>query len=177
MKFLTVLLFTSFLSLTFQVEAAEKQKTDLKEKITSIQKQLDDLVYQGGNYAYLQLAQKNNMSPFAVGIEKNGRTLMLEIAKDQENLSVSDKVLKLREMLKLAADSNKIYAGALFVQAQVPHLGKQVNGVAIEMEHVEGLSVLRFSPFEINREEQKIDFKKPVDEFKPVVFFKDAKNK
>ncbi|MEH6344083.1 MAG: hypothetical protein V7785_03270 [Bermanella sp.] len=159
------------------VERTEQEKTDLKGKVVTVQKEMDQLVHTGGRYAYVQLSRKNGLSPFAIGVETNGNTLILEIPKENQKreVTLADKIVKLREMLKLAADNNKITSGALFIQAQVPHLGKMVPGVAIEMEHKLGMSFLRFSPYEIDRENQKIEFKKPSDQIKPLVFFKDAK--
>jgi len=175
------LLVTSILAISFlfvcstvSAEQGQEGKSGLQKQVQAVQAQLDQLVESGGKYAYMQLARKESLSPFAVAVQTNGDTLMLEIPKQDRNLNVADKVLKLREMLKLAADNNRIHAGALFVQAQVPHLGEQVDGVAIEMEHKKGLSVLRFSPYEISREREEIKFKKPVDKIKPLVFFKDV---
>lgn len=160
------------------VNAEESTKTDavqpLKAKLEEIQKQLDQLVNQGGKYAYVQLARKDGLSPFAVAVDEQGTTIMLEIPKEEKKANIRDKVLKLREMLVLGAQNAKFVAGALFVQAKVPHRGKEVDGVAIEMEHRSGLSVLRFSPYEINREKKDIKFKKAVDKKKPFVFFKES---
>lgn len=160
-------------------ERSEQKKAELEAKVVSVQKEMDQLVHTGGRYAYIQLSQKDGLSPFAVGIETNGNTLLLEIPKGKQKreITLADKIVKLREMLKLAADNNKITSGALFIQAQVPHLGKVVPGVAIELEHKLGMSYLRFSPYDIDRENKKIEFKKPVDQIKPLVFFKDAREK
>ena len=149
-------------------------KEAFKAKLIKIQEQLDNLVDQGGKYVYLQLAQKNRLSPFAVGISDHDEVVMLEVPKSEAKANVADKVLALREMLKLGADTDKFVATALFVQAQVPFEGTTVDGVAIEMEHAGGLSVLRFSPYRIDRDNKKIAFLKPVDKEKPLVFFKDV---
>lgn len=154
--------------------ASQGSTENLQSKVNAIQGQMDGLVKMGAKYAYAQLANKNRLSPFAVAAEKNGNTLMLEIPKKEVNATVAQKVIKLREMLKLAADNDRIYAGAVFVQAQVPHNGEQVDGIAMELEHESGLSAMRFSPYEIDRENKKINFKKPVNQIKPVVFFKDV---
>ncbi|WP_283789862.1 hypothetical protein QNI23_005060 [Bermanella sp. WJH001] len=176
MKIFSVLLLSGFLAFSLQTNAAEQTQEDMKQQVLKVQKELDELVEQGGKYAYLQLAQKNSLSPFAVAVDESGTTIMLEVPKKEEKASFSDKILKLREMIYLGGKNAKFVAGALFVQAQVPHMGKEVDGVAIEMEHKMGLSVLRFSPYEVNREDKKISFKRPVDKVKPVVFFKEAVN-
>ncbi|MFY0642595.1 MAG: hypothetical protein JXR16_16200 [Bermanella sp.] len=173
MKIFSVLLLSGFLAFNLQANAAEEE-IDMKQQVLNVQKQLDEIVERGGKYAYLQLAQKNSLSPFAVALDEVGTAIMLEVPKSEEKATLSDKVLKLRETIVIGARNAKFVAAALFVQAQVPHLGKEVDGVAIEMEHKKGLSVLRFSPYEVNREAKKISFKKPVDKVKPVVFFKEA---
>ncbi len=156
-----------------KADATEEQIK--KAKIVNIQ--LDELTKQGAKYAYLQLAQKNRMSPFAVGVQENGAVVMLEVPKTETQATLADKVLTLRQMLKLAADGGKFVGGALFVQAKVPHQGIQVDGVAIELEHITGLSIIRFSPYSVDFKSQKIKFNEPVEQNKPVVFFKDAKKK
>lgn len=165
------------LSASFVV-AEETNKSDavqpLKAKLEDIQKELDQLVSQGGRYAYVQLAQKDGLSPFAVAVDEQGTTVMLEVPKKEKKATIRDKVLKLREMLVLGAKNAKFIAGALFVQAKVPHNGSEVNGLAVELEHKDGLSVLRFLPYEINRAEQDIKFKQAVDKQKPFVFFKES---
>lgn len=172
----SIALICSLSTFAFSAEPQETSTEDLKKKVMNIQEQLDDLVVQGGKYAYLQIAQKNGLSPFAVGVDKIGSVIMLEVPKSEEKATFKDKILKLREMLKLGADKGKFEAAALFVQAQVPFKGEKVDGVAIEMEHKKGLSVLRFSPYEVDRGNKKIQFKQPVDKIKPVVFFKDVKS-
>lgn len=174
MRIFSVLLLSGFLGFSLQTNAAEQTQEDMKQQVLKVQKELDTLVDQGGKYVYMQLAQKNRLSPFAVAVDELGTVIMLEVPSSEINATLSDKVLKLREMIYLGAQNARFVAGALFVQAQVPHLGKEVDGVAIEMEHEKGLSVLRFSPYEVNREDKKISFKKPVDKIKPVVFFKEA---
>ncbi|EAT12000.1 hypothetical protein HF888_11485 [Bermanella marisrubri] len=164
------------LSASFVV-AEEKKDVDLKAKIDGVQQQLDELIDQGGKYAYIQIARKNGLSPFAIAVDKVGSTVLLEVPQSEKDATIKDKVLELRRLLKMTADSGTMKAGALFVQGQVPHKGKTVNGVAIELEHELGMSVLRFSPYEIDRENKKIQFKQPVDKIKPVVFFKDVQEK
>lgn len=170
-----ILVLAVICSVSFVQAKEESSKDDIKVKIENVQAQLDELVDQGGKYAYLQLAQKNRMSPFAVGVDGKGDVIMMEVPKSEENASVSQKVLVLRDTLQKSAKKGVFEAAALFVQAEVPHLGKTVSGVAIEMEHKDGISALRFSPYEIDRANKKIAFKQPVDKVKPVVFFKDIK--
>lgn len=149
----------------------ESNKDGVKNQLTIIQDEINDLVDQGGKYAYVQLARKNGMSPFAVGRQADGNVVILEIPKSEEKASFSEKVYTLRQMLRAAADAGRFVSAALFVHAQVPHQGKEVAGIAIEMEHKLGMSVLRFTPYEIDRDNKKIKFKKPVDKIKPSVFF------
>lgn len=174
MKFFSVLLLSSCLFLSFQVQAEEKPQENLAINIEKVQTELDELIAQGGQYAYMQLAKKNGIKPFAAAIDNEGNKIMLEVMKADEAATFAQKILKLREMLKLGADKGDFQAAALFVQAKVPFKGKEVDGIAIEMEHLKGLSTLRFAPYEIDRTHQKINFKQPVDKIKPVVFFKDA---
>lgn len=160
----------------FAVNAHSSEQSDKVDAIVAqlkaVQVQLDTMVDVGGEYAYKQLTMKNKFSPFAVGVNQDDQIIVLEIPKTETKASFTDKIIKLRQMLKLSATKNKITAGALFVQAEVPHQGTLMAGVAIEMEHEEGLSILRFSPYDIDLKTQKLKFRKPVDKVKPVVFFK-----
>ncbi len=177
MNFIKHLLVITVLSVASFSQAEESNKADIQNKVKTVQAQLDELVDRGGKYAYLQLAQKNRLSPFAVAVDKKGDVIMLEVPKNEKDASVAQKVLVLRDTLQKSADKGVFEAAALFVQAEVPHLGRTVSGVAIEMEHKEGVSVLRFSQYEIDRANKKITFKQPVDKIKPVVFFKNTKQK
>ncbi len=177
MKYILNLILGFIISTTSVSVMADEAEKNLKEEINKVQTQLDALVDRGGRYAYVQLAQKNGLSPFAVAVDEAQTIIMLEVPKSEEKATLSDKILKLREMLFLGAKNAKFVAGALFVQAKVPYQGDQVDGVAIEMEHKMGLSVLRFTPYDVDRDAQKISFKKPVDKIKPVVFFKQKDNK
>lgn len=168
---LKFLLFSAISSFAF---ASGNESDDLKLQAKSLEQDVNTIVDHGGKYAYIQLARKNGLSPFAVGLDEQNNVVMLEVPKSEVKATFSMKVLKLREMLKLAADEKKFKAGALFVQAKVPYQGKDVNGVAIELEHNSGASILRFSPYEIDRANKDIKFKQPVDKTKPVVFFKDV---
>ncbi|MFT5594030.1 MAG: hypothetical protein ACI8SR_002417 [Oceanicoccus sp.] len=171
MKLLKSILIVLALFSAFTEAEENEKKQDTKNELQVIQKEINDLVDQGGKYVYLQLARKNTLSPFAIGREENGNMIMLEVPKSEENASFSDKIYKLRELLKSGAEANKFISAALFVKAQVPHKGKEVDGIAIEMEHKRGMSVLRFLPYEVDRENKKINFDKPIDKVKPNVFF------
>ena len=150
---------------------AEEKTADVRNQLEVIQKEINDLVDQGGKYVYLQLARKNTVSPFAIGREADGSMVMLEVPKSEEKASFNEKIYKLRELLTSGANANKFISAALFVRAQVPHKGQDVDGIAIEMEHKLGMSVLRFLPYEVDRENKKIKFDKPTDKKKPNVFF------
>lgn len=169
--FITILVSTFF---TGAIADQKSGKEDLQKKIDLVQEQLDQIIDMGGKYAFAQLAKKKHLSPFAVASEKNGNTLMLEVPSTEAKATLGDKVIKLREMLKLAADNGRIHGGAVFVQAQVPHGGEKVDGVAIEIEHESGMSAIRFASYEIDEQSEKIKFKKSVSQIKPLVFFKDV---
>ena len=156
------------------VQAIEKNDSaqEARQKAISVQKQLDDLVNVGGKYAYKQLTDSKYFAPFAVGVNAAKQVVVLRVPDSEIKASFSDKIAKLREILKETAKKNKITSAALFVQAQVPHQGVDVDGVAIEMEHRLGLSILRFSPYDIDLKSKKLQFRKPVDKLKPLVFFK-----
>jgi len=175
MKFLQAFLLVFVTAFLSQQVAAKGERVDLKSKVKAVQEELDGLISQGGGYAYLQLSRKTGISPFAVAIQADKSVIMMEVPKSEKDATIADKVLKLREMLRVGADNEKFVAAALFVQAKVPHLGEEVDGLAIEMEHKEGLSILRFSPYEVNKEKKDINFQKPIDKVKPATFF--VKNK
>lgn len=177
MKYALIVILSVFAHVQFVCASDQSTDKSMQQGIAAVQKQLDELVVHGGKYAYLQLAKKDGLKPFAVAINKSGDTLMLEVTKADEEATFAQKIIKLRDMLKLGADKGEFDAVALFVQAKVPFQGKDVDGIAIEMEHLKGLSALRFSPYEIDRDKQKINFQQPVDKIKPVVFFKDIKKK
>lgn len=171
MKLFQSILFSLLAVQSFLVVGETQSVDSAKNKLEIIKQEINDLVDQGGKYAYIQLGRNNGIAPFAVGREVDGNIVVLEVPKTEEKATFSEKVYKLRQMLRMGAESGKFVSAALFVGAKVPHLGKEVDGIAIEMEHKLGMSVLRFTPYEVDRENQQIKFKKPVDKIKPSVFF------
>ena len=61
MNMFSVLLLSGLLAFNLQANAAEQTQEDMKQQVLKVQKELDELVEQGGKYAYLQLAQKNSL--------------------------------------------------------------------------------------------------------------------
>lgn len=163
--------------ISLNVSADNNRDQDLHRDVAKVQSEMTSVFSQGGSYAVLQHKNKNKVSPFGVGLQKDGSTIVFDIPEIEKNkkLSFRERILSIKQLIHEAAMSGKINAGAMFVSAIVPQGDKDVKGLAIEMEHKSGLSILRFAPYEI-MDNGQLQFQTATDQIKPIVFFKDVSN-
>ena len=163
----------------FSIAGIAEDKAITKEALLALQKEiqqdLDLIVDKGGRYAHKQIVESGVINPFAISVSETGDFMVLAPRQDQnKQATISQKVSELRRLLKESVDKGGITAAAVFVSAKVPVKGTSTEkeGIAIELEHQSGISNLRFVPFELTNDRLKLE--KPIDKFKPLVFFKDA---
>lgn len=104
------------------------------------------------------------MHPFAIVKKVDGTTGLYQSDESDKNkkLTVVQQASALRNMLSGLAKSEQItaYAQAMYASVKEDN-GKTIQGISIEIEHKDGVSIMRFIPVEtitVNGEE-KLDFK------------------
>ena len=130
-------------------EVAQEQRESAAQKEQRIEKDLNELFLNGMNSAAVRLDKTQQVKPFAVMKRADGTIGTFEI-KDTEkskSMSVMDKALSVRKLLIELAAEKQIVASVLVMYATVGKKGeKPRQGLTFEVEHAEGVSMMRFLP-------------------------------
>lgn len=149
MKFFSVLLLSSCLLLSFQVQAEEK-KVDNAKQFQQVGKESNYLVKTGSVLALSKLTKNKGFSPYAYILLPQGTTIVIEPEGPLKKLTIKDKVLFLRGQIKHRLEQGEnIIAAAIFTDSLGTSKkdGKEVRGITVEMEHSQGPSVIEFVPY------------------------------
>jgi len=140
--------------------AAEKMPESPKHKEFRIEKDLNDIFERGINVAAFKLDKKEDIRPFAI-IKKNDGTVgvfELDANKIKEGMSVNQMSYGVRRYLTELAIAKQIQASVLVMYAMVKPEGEEVRqGISFEIEHIDGVSMMRFMPVsKVEGEEGKL---------------------
>lgn len=175
-KFLITCVCALAINTSVLAEEAPKKTAEeaAKQQGREVQAHLDMLVKYGGEYAYKLVSATGGISPYGVLVLDNLDVVLLEATENQnKKFTFKEEVLELKRLIKESVQKGNVVAAAFFVGALVPVKGStEQAGIAIELEHKLGLSVLRFVPYEYSIGQGDLKFLKPVDQEKPIVFFK-----
>lgn len=104
------------------------------------------------------------MRPFALVKKNDGRTGLYQSDESEKNkdLSIVQQASALRNLLMDLANTNQItaYAQAMYATVSQEN-GNVTQGISVEIEHKDGVSLVRFLPVEsiLKNGETKLDFK------------------
>jgi len=134
-----------------------------KQKEARIEKDVNALFKAAIVSAAKDLNDDQKMRPFALVKKLDGTTGLYQSDESEKNkhLTVVQQASAIRNMLTGLANTNQIVAYAQTMYANVKtEDGKTVQGLSIEIEHKEGVSLMRFIPItRINANgEEKLDF-------------------
>ncbi len=127
---------------------AEKEETN-KQKELRIENDLTTLFQRGMNAAAVKLGKTNEVKPFAIIKRTDGTFGVFEIDKadGSTSQSVMDQALSVRKLLIELALAKQIEASVLVMYALVGADGKETHqGLTFEIEHKEGVSLMRVLP-------------------------------
>ena len=147
-KSLKVVLITLAFGLTAQA-FAEKMPESPKQKEVRLENDLNDIFKRGLDVAAYKLNEKQDIRPFAIIKKVDGRIGLfeLDITPETEKMSVNQMTFSVRRYLTELAIAKQIKASALVMHATVQQKGKgSTQGLSFEIEHLEGVSLLRFLP-------------------------------
>ncbi len=139
---------------------AEKMPESPKHKEFRIEKDLNDIFERGINVAAFKLDKKEDIRPFAI-IKKNDGTVgvfELDGNKIKEGMSVNQMSYGVRRYLTELAIAKQIQASVLVMYAMVKPEGEEARqGISFEIEHIDGVSMMRFMPVsKVEGEEGKL---------------------
>ena len=148
-KSLKVVLISITLGMVSQVALSEKQSSN-ELKAERIEKDVNDIFKRALMAAVAELNEKKQVQPFSVVKSKDGsvKVFLLESTERNKSLTTDQKVSGVRKNLLGLASKNEILASVQVMYAIVADkkTGKQSQGLTFEVEHLEGLSIVRFLP-------------------------------
>lgn len=132
-----------------QMTLAEQMPESPKQKEIRIENDLNNLFKRGLDTAALQLNEKREVEPFAIIKRKDGKLGVFSLDKTEKNksLSINQKAFSIRRYLSELAIAQEISASVLVMFATVKEPNKKARqGLSFEIEHIDGISMLRFLP-------------------------------
>jgi len=129
--------------------SAEKMPESSKHREVRIETDLNNLFTRGMNAAALKLGKKEDLHPFAIIKKYDGSlgTFELENSEKTKDFTVNQKALSIRRYLTELAIAKQIEAAVIVMYAVIRPKGEEPRqGITFEMEHIEGISFMRFLP-------------------------------
>ncbi len=129
---------------------AEEMPESAKQKEIRIESELNELFLTAMKTSAYRLDKTREVKPFGV-ITKNDGTLGVFAATDNEEaikkMSVSEQSASVRRVLIELATKNQITSSVMVMYSVVRQKGKDTQqGLMFEIEHAEGISLMRFLP-------------------------------
>jgi len=128
---------------------AEEMPENPKYKEARIEKDLNDIFERGLRLAAYKLDNKEDIRPFAVIKKNNGKVGVFELDANQvsEKMSINKMSFSVRRYLTELAIAKQIQASVLVMYATVEPKGEKARqGLSFEIEHLDGVSMMRFVP-------------------------------
>ena len=145
-KSLKVVLMTLALNLTSLSLLAEEMPESPKAKADRIEREINELFQRGFRTAAVKLDKTSQVIPFAVIQKKDGKYGVFS-AGSNEKLSIDAQTASIRKHLIELVVAGQIDASMQVMYATVREEGKDSRqGLMFEIEHIEGISLLRFLP-------------------------------
>ena len=156
-KSLKAVLISSLLILGSQFVVAEKSLEKIPEtkemKEARIESQLNFMFKEALTAAAAELKKNQKVYPFAFVVKRDGSVGYFSATEKSKDLGVNEQAARVRRMLKDMAISGQIDASTFVMYAGVTQNGIKEQGLMFEIEHREGLSLLRFLPVADSRGE------------------------
>ena len=147
--------------MTLAEEMPDKTET-AKQKELRLEAELNHLFKTSMKTAAYRLDKEGQMKPFATILKSDGSTGVFEVTpkEGEKELSVNEQNLSVRKLLIELAATQQIKGSVSAMYSLVREKGKEERqGIVFEIEHVEGVSLLRFIPLTIK--ENPLDKTKP----------------
>ncbi len=136
---------------------AEEMPESPKQKELRIEKDVNELFQRGVRMAATELDVRKEVKPFAVIKKRDGTYGVFGTGNTEKNakLSVDDQTASIRKYLIELVVADQIDASMQVMYATVKQDGKPPRqGLMFEIEHINGVSLLRFLPISKIKDEQ-----------------------
>jgi len=118
----------------------------LAEKEKRIETGVNVLFQEAIKAAAAELDADQTVSPFAVVLRSNGKVGYFSATDENKKLSINEQAARIRRMLKDLAISQQIEASTFGMYATVSQEKVSESGLIFEIEHKDGVSLMRFLP-------------------------------
>ncbi len=136
-----------FSAATIAEKAAEKMPETPQQKEERIEANLTFLFKEAINAAALELDKDHEMAPFVMLMKKDGQLGFFSTGDKNKGMSVDQQVASIRALLIDMARTQQIDATVQVMYASVTNkAGSSSQGLVFEIEHREGVSIMRFIP-------------------------------
>ncbi len=129
------------------VSSAEKMPESPQQIEKRIETNLTSLFKEAIKAAAVELDQDHEMSPFTMLMKKDGTFGFLSLSDKNKGMTVDQQVASIRALLIDMASTLQIDATVQVMYANVSNKsGESSQGLVFEIEHREGISIMRFIP-------------------------------
>jgi hypothetical protein len=131
------------------ITSAEKMVESSKYKSERVEKDVNDVFQRAFRMAATELDTRQQVKPFAVIQKKDGKLGVFGLDSTEKNakLTVDDQTASIRKYLIELVVADQINASVQVMYASVQQKDKTPRqGLIFEIEHIEGVSLLRFLP-------------------------------
>ncbi len=136
-----------FSAVTIAEKAAEKMPETPQQKEERIEANLTFLFKESINASAAELEKDHEMAPFAMIMKSDGNLGFFSTGDKNKGMSVDQQVASIRALLIDMASSQQIDASVQVMYASVSNkAGDTSQGLVFEIEHREGVSLMRFIP-------------------------------
>jgi hypothetical protein len=126
---------------------AEKMPETAQQKEDRIEGNLTFLFREAINASAAELDKDHQMAPFAMLMKKDGKLGFFSTGDKNKGLSIDQQVASIRALLIDMASTQQIDASVQVMYAGVANKsGESSQGLVFEIEHREGVSIMRFIP-------------------------------
>ncbi len=142
---IATILISSFCFSAFSI--AEKMVESPKHKEERIEGDLTFLFKEALKACALEMDKDQEMAPFAMIKKSDGTLGFFAPSANNKKMSVNDQIASIRKMLMDLASTQQIEASVQVMYATVSNdAGASNQGLVFEIEHREGVSIMRFIP-------------------------------
>jgi len=130
-------------------KAFEKMPESPRVKASNLEREVNDIFQRAMMAAAVDLNDDHVVRPFAVIKRKDGKigVFSADETEKNKNLSVNEQTAGIRRMLIELVVANQLDATAQVMFATVKDKNGNVRqGLSFEIEHIDGLSIVRFLP-------------------------------
>ncbi len=171
-----------FSGVSIAQKAAEKMPETPQQKEERIEANLTFLFKEAINASALELEKDHEMAPFTVLMKKDGTMGYFNTGGKNKGMSIEQQSASIRALLIDMARTKQIDASVQAMYATITDKkGKNAQGLMFEIEHREGIAMMRFLPVsEVEDENGKktgklwFDLKRMSTSAKPRVIFPES---